>query len=691
MKSARVSLFLCLLYGFALLLCIPVGVAHAHNDEWDYLDGPRAHGGVVNALIVAPSQPDTLFTIVDGGPGQRLFRSDDGAISWRRIITLTGTLSGTITSLAVDALNPETIYAGSSGSLFLSSNGGISWSTIYTMGAAISLASSTHIYVADKIGEPDDVCKFGYFGVATSKNKGQSWSVMPVGCAQSLPFLTTHPQNANLVYIGGSDDKWGVVFRSTNGGATFTSLPLGSQFAHQLQDLLLLPTQPAKLFVSDEYGIIQSQDGGDNWTRLAGGHIGSEIPSHILPEDPFELTVDSAGVIYAIDKFTTRNGVTIYRSDDTGQTWWSALQRLPNGARTLVAHPQLAGRLFVGLDGFGIWTTTTKGGSWKEQNAGITSIVQIESLAVPLNDPSILFAGSTYGARPGLYQSTNGGLTWTTVLSDTSVRAVAVHPLTPTIAFAGTETDLWATNDGNKWYPSNVSQLVNGIAISKSDPRGWYAIGVKHPYDSAPSGTRLAEGRFLRFNPGNPSQGEGSYWLSVPVSQTLWAHQLAIDPIDSQIVYSGVTLDPYDAIYRSTNRGENWVQIHTIASRMFNELLIDERFPRRIYVTSPAGIDYSFDQGNSWSSMMIPRNPSTYAVTLDNSGNLCAGTDDGVWCQDRGLWYSTGLKKVWIRELVSSVASNGEQWMYAGTASGVWRRKFPKNQPSETWLPIVQK
>lgn len=87
--------------------------------------------GFVTALAVNPRHPQTLYLGSDRG----VFKSTDGAISWRAVNT--GLIRGRskyklIGSLALDPRNPQNVYAAvvwapTGAGLFKSTNGGRSW------------------------------------------------------------------------------------------------------------------------------------------------------------------------------------------------------------------------------------------------------------------------------------------------------------------------------------------------------------------------------------------------------------------------------------------------------------------------------------------------------------------------------------------------------------------------------------
>ena len=76
-----------------------------------------------------------------------------------------------------------------------------------------------------------------------------------------------------------------------------------------------------------EGGIYKSTDGGDHWTKLAGG-----LPSELFGRANVAISAAAPNRIYAL--IEAKPGSGLYRSDDAGATW-----ALVNGAGNLITRP----------------------------------------------------------------------------------------------------------------------------------------------------------------------------------------------------------------------------------------------------------------------------------------------------------------------------------------------------------------
>lgn len=663
-----------------ILFLVPVGrsLRAVQSDGWIFLGGPTAPGGTVDAIAVAPSAPDRLYTLVWHHAGERLFRSDDAALTWQQVYTFTAAVD----ALAVDPTDRATVYAGAPDGLLRSRDGGLSWTQVYTVGAAFAVASPTLLYAGGQIAGPDDVCYIGYFGVARSDDGGTTWRMTSIGCATDLTVITVHPQNPDIIYVGGSDwtERVWLLLRSTDGGVTWTSLPALPPWiegAIAVYGLILDPRQPEHLFASDDHGLLRSTDGGDTWERL-------DWQRQALPSEPFRLAVDTNGTVYAVRAYAPE-GTPIYRSDDGGETWWVSLAHLPRGANALVADPLHPETLYAGLSEYGVFQSSNGGGAWQERNVGIRSLVSVSTLSVAFSNPNLVYAGADK-PRGGLFRSTDGGLTWMRVITDTPILAVAVNPVTPTIAYAGGLTGLHKTRDGgHTWALISTDLATYALASSPGDPSVLYA-GGKLRY----MGTPEQQGLVIRFRLKDGYVHE-IYWAKLPA---LEIEALAVHPLTSTLVYAGGT-DPrkYGVVFRSQDSGDTWQEVLSGVLQAVNVLVMDERRPDVIYAgTSHQGVYRSLDGGDTWerwSAGLGGSKPSRiYALAADALGIPYAGTRDGVyrWEAGQAAWVPFGLQGQPVRAL--AVGDGLTRMLLAGTDVGVWRRMLPLWR---VWLPLVQR
>ena len=249
-------------------------------------------GGRSVAAVGLPSQPLTYFAGYTGGG---LWRTDDAGNSWRNISD--GYFkTGSVGAIAVAPNDENVIYVG--------------------MGEhAIRGQSSTY-------GD----------GMYKSTDQGRTWTHIGLATSRQISAVRVHPSNPDVVYVAVQGDRWkGTsdrgIYRTTDGGRTWTQLLKGENAFSGASDLSMDATNPRILYAAmwDHQrtpwkvrsggagsGIWKSVDGGDTWKRAQEGlpALVGKIGVAVSPANPDR--------VYAIGE--AENG-GLFRSDDAGKTW----------------------------------------------------------------------------------------------------------------------------------------------------------------------------------------------------------------------------------------------------------------------------------------------------------------------------------------------------------------------------------
>ncbi len=412
-------------YGVGVMLFHPensdiiyVGGYSGVSQSWD---GGRTWrviglpGKDVDALVMAPDDPNTLYAHVPWGP---LYRSTDGGKVWLKVATPNEQIarfkSFAVTSTYVaintgqelwisddkgetwrviheplagmgflyDALfAPNNIfYAGAERGVFRSEDGGESWTP---KNDGVTSTALRALAVDSATGETL-LAGVAWHTLFKSEDGGESWQIIyeddSAGDFTALAMDPIHPR----IYYAAKLNRG--VLKSEDGGATWRSAAEG--LTARVNALIVDPSQPERLLAGTKSGVFRSDDGGEHWERV--GLDGADV--RILT-----LSLEHPQVVYASLGYTY-----LYRSEDSGTTW-------------------------VRL--------TDPPGRW------------VRYLAVDPRDPDILYAATSFS---GLVKSEDGGETWTQLLLDgETMQAVALHPQHPerVVAMDG-EGRVWASRDG---------------------------------------------------------------------------------------------------------------------------------------------------------------------------------------------------------------------------------------------------
>ncbi len=256
--------------------------------------GPGNIGGRTRALAIDPVDPETIYA---GGVSGGVWKSVNGGASWRVTDDLMANLA--VTTIAIDPVNPRTLYAGTGEGLF--------WP--YSMARGL--------------------------GVFKSTDAGETWNLLP-GTVEGVPEGAFHyvndieisPLDHSRLYaatrfgVWRSDDggvSWEVVLansRFINGAPTARSTTVGctdiAVFDDAGRDTLL-----AAFGVYEADGLYRSSNGGSTWSRVLATDLQGRMTIAVAPSNP-----EIAYVCMAANSTGTLGKlVDVFRSTNGGRSW----------------------------------------------------------------------------------------------------------------------------------------------------------------------------------------------------------------------------------------------------------------------------------------------------------------------------------------------------------------------------------
>lgn len=571
------------------------GLIGLHNCTQVDCDAWRTNvSGRTKVIVFHPQNPNILYVATAVGG---IWKSTDRGASYTSITS--DQPSHAFHSLALDPSDPNVIYAGT--------------------------------------GEIQ-----GYYGVGMLKstNGGQSWTLLGQDIFEGVVIssIVVHPTQTNTIYAAtsiqiqdeGKQFPPRGIFRSTNGGQTWTTLA-SCDNCYGISDLIMEDSNPSVLYAGVHgQGVLKSTDGGNNWLSLTNG----------LPDRGFDRVElangrgGQAGVLYAgLDARVNSGGRVvpwglIYKSGDHGQSW-QLLQNAPNycssqcGYDNIIAvHPTnadtvyIGGNLVAGDPWAGVVHKTKDGGqSWQDMTPGTAQnrMVHPDMHAIAFNpaNPNEVWVGND----GGIFRSSNGGQTWehrNSGLSTLQFINIGIHPTNPSIAFGGLQDNAKAKYDGSKWIGLDTGD--GGYSeIDTFDPKYWYS-------------TRYSiQGSVVQFQR-NDKGG------TVPLSD--WQQKAnGIDINDRVLFYVPFVMDPSSQgmlylgthrLYRTNNRGDSWQVIS-------GDLTFGEQSRGRI---------------------------SAIAVAPNDSNTIYTGSSDGLVAVTRNLGgsWSDATGSTFPRRFVSDIA-----------------------------------
>lgn len=533
------------------------------------------HTGV-NEIVMDPRNPDVLyasafqrrrhvFTYLGGGPQSGIYKSIDGGMNWVKVNKGLPKVDLGRIGLAIAPSDPETLYAiveaaQGKGGFYRSRNGGASWTK---QGTYTSSGNYYQEIVVDPLNENviygmDTWMQVSRDGGKTFKNLGEDFKHVDNHCLWIDPNDTDHllagcdggiyetfdaaatwqfkanlpitqfykvaVDNAEPFYFiyGGTQDNFsmGGPSRTTSGNGIANSEWFMTHGGDGFESAID-PDNPNIVYAQSQYGYLVRYD------KLSGEETGIQ-PQPGKGENayrwnwdaPLQVSAHQPGrIFFAANK--------VFRSDDRGNSWqvisddlsaqinrnelkvmgqvWStdavAKNRSTSPYGTIVAFsesPKNENLLYAGTDDGLIQVTEDGGLNWRKVTGikGVPSATYVNEVMASKHNENVVYAAFNhhkYGDfKPYVYKSTDRGRTWTSIGSDLplrgSVYALEEDHVDPNLIFASTEFGVFFSNDGGKKWNALKTGLptiaVRDIAIQEREDdlvlgtfgRGFYIL-----------------------------------------------------------------------------------------------------------------------------------------------------------------------------------------------------------------------
>ncbi len=600
--------------------------------------------------------------------------------------------------IVVAGESPRIIYAATgSGGIWKSPNEGTTWEPIFdhegvaAMGAvAVDAANPETIWAGSGEANPRNSVSWGN-GVYKSTNGGRSWTNMGLADSRHIGRIRIDPRNADTVYVAALGHIWGPnkergVFKTTDGGVTWQN----SLFINEdtgVVDLAIDPNDSNTLYAAayevrrDGFpggdpekgwgpgsGIYKTTNGGRTWRKLAQG-----LPTGPLGRIGLDVARTNPGIVYAVI-----------------QTPSTAAPENAGDGPPPPPNPNAPPKTMK--DG-GVFRSDDRGETWRWVNPlNLRPFYYSQVRVDPANENHV------YTLATANNESWDGGVTFKPVTENIHVdhHALWIDPKNPRHQIDGNDGGIYMTWDGGRtWDFQNQMALSQLYSVDVDMRKPYFIYGGSQDYCSwgGPSATRKAVG--IQY----------ADWFKV---QTGDGFQVRPDPADYNIVYA--ESQNGGLIRHDLNSGRN-AAIKPRArtgkpAYRFNwetPMFLSAHDSKTVYMGGNF-VFKSTSRGDAWSEIspeLTTNRKGTVAALAESPMDakvLYAGTDDGnVWVtRDSKTWSDITAKvpgmpgKRWVSRLVASRYEAGTVYLaFDGHRSDdIATYLFRSTDYGQTWQSI---
>lgn len=581
--------------------------------QWAQAKGP--YGGEVKGF--AQDSAGTVFAAVY--PGGVYYSADKG-ISWQS--KNSSLFDSSITCIAVSG---NTLFAGTSRGILISNDGGASWNRRDR--DPLDFFTVNYIQVSGNSVYAEDAG-----GLYRSKDLGGTWTKIDSGLGSNSP--------RNLAMIGsalfvGVYQKG--IYRSLDGGITWTGASTGLPISNNTVYALVAKGTELVASISDA-GVYLSTDSAKTWSPM-NSQLFRTVTLLAAKGDTVFAAADSGN---------------IFMTGNDGEDWIRAY-KTPYSAPP---NALIAGNGFIlaGRRGDGVFRSGDNGATWAVSNRGMTALRVADLVST---------GGNLYAATNGnwVYRSNDVGESWTMM----NVRAASGSG-DWNVSFLGKSGgNLLASTPYGAVFSSDGG--VTWKSVVSNYPSGFSSLASLGPYLFAGSGNGIFR-----------STDNGANWTRVKENKYGVDDAVILAmAADENTVYAKSTA----TFLVSRDSGATWTNLDFVLPKISGARPLAV-CGNALFAASDPGIFRTTDHVTTWSPVntgLQGSGPASRAPAIsilsEYQGNLLALSYDG------SLFLTRNLGDTWVKadsglpvRNVSSLVADGE-YLYAGSGSGVWLRKFP--------------
>jgi photosystem II stability/assembly factor-like uncharacterized protein len=280
---------------------------------------------------------------------------------------------------------------------------------------------------------------------------------------------------------------------------------------------------------------------------------------------------------------------------------------------TIAIHPFDNQHIYLGTIENGIYETTNGGQYWEHINSDSLEPT-MRVIAIHPTGPDTLFAAT---AR-GIFRSNNAGLNWNKIqlpfAPNDEFRTISISPFYPSIILTGSLSYMQKSTDGGaNWNLIYVGTSIQDIEYDPLNQNRVYYVS-----EAANSGKSIFR-----------SDDLGDTWVNIHNDLDSMVQDLAIDPVDPQIIYLAQHV-PFDSadrcLSKTTDGGQHWFDITPpeLYRKSLNSVTVLPSAHNTIFACSWGNaVLRSTDGGGTWA-------PATNGLRGQNVERMLVDTTTGI-------------------------------------------------------------
>jgi photosystem II stability/assembly factor-like uncharacterized protein len=358
--------------------------------DWK-ITGPT--GGDVRSLVVDPKDPDHFyFGTIDG----HIYTSSDACKTWSLFYNFNRPRLY-VDNIIIDPRDSRIMYVGTHrhkepGGVYITKDRGVTWREVP------ELKNESILSMSQMSEKPDVLAAGTVSGVFRSMNGGETWT--RINQEGQNPYhvesIVIDPRSADVIYAG----TWYLPYKTTDGGKSWKNVKQGMIDDSDVFAIDINVRDPNHIFASACSGIYESKDGANSWRKVQG------IPSQARRTRAILQHPTVQGVVLA----GTTEG--FWRTGDGGDSWMVTTSRELE-INAIAVHPSRPDYVYISTNNYGVMISSDGGKTFAPSNEGYSGRFA-KAILVDREQPNRIYATTINTTKGGgfFFVSEDGGYTW---------------------------------------------------------------------------------------------------------------------------------------------------------------------------------------------------------------------------------------------------------------------------------------